>query len=238
MAIVKCIILDDELPGLSYLKGLCEQNSYIEVVKAFTDPLLLLQQIDKLEFDLLITDIEMPEVSGIELADRLIDRHILFVTAYKQFAIEAFDRNAVDYILKPIRPERFNEAIQRAVARINSEPKKGLKIHLATDQGKTQINTDTILCIMTSEIDSRDKIIIFRDTTSIIAKNISFDSFMEILPGNMFCRINKKTIIAVASVKLFTSQTIISNIRDSKGDYYTFNLTEKYRQEFRRLAGN
>jgi DNA-binding NarL/FixJ family response regulator len=68
---LRCLLLDDELPGLTYLKLLCEQIKEVEVVKVFNDPSLLLKDAPKLEFDICILDIEMPGISGLEVAKAL-----------------------------------------------------------------------------------------------------------------------------------------------------------------------
>ena len=118
---LKCLLLDDELPGLTYLRMLCEQIPELEVVKAFNDPLKLLRASADLEFDLCITDIEMPGLSGLELAQLLKGKQVIFITAYKEFAAEAFDLDAVDYIRKPIQKERLEKAIFKAARLIEKE---------------------------------------------------------------------------------------------------------------------
>lgn len=96
---IKCLLLDDELPGLTLLKMLCEQQPELEVIKAFNSPVTLLQEAPNLDFDLLITDIEMPGMNGLQVADALKGKAIIFTTAYKNFAVDAFDRDAIDLSL-------------------------------------------------------------------------------------------------------------------------------------------
>ncbi len=101
---IKCLLLDDELPGLAYLKMLCEQLPELEVVKAFNSPEVLLNEWKSLDFDLLITDIEMPGMNGLQVADAIKGKAIIFTTAYKNFAVDAFDRDATDYVVKVLTP--------------------------------------------------------------------------------------------------------------------------------------
>ncbi|PTS91110.1 two-component system response regulator, partial [Flavobacterium sp. HMWF030] len=95
---LKCLLLDDELPGLMYLKMLCEQIDEVEIVKTFNNPEKLLADIPNLDFDLLISDIEMPGIDGLHLAEMLENKLVIFCTAYKEYAAEAFNIDAVDYI--------------------------------------------------------------------------------------------------------------------------------------------
>ena len=118
---LKCLLLDDELPGLSYLKLLCEQIHELEVVRAFNNPEIFLKEFPGLDFDLCILDIEMPGINGIELAALLNNKPVIFTTAYKEFAINAFDLDAIDYIIKPVKPERLQLAVNKAIQRINPE---------------------------------------------------------------------------------------------------------------------
>ena len=212
---------------------LCEQIPNLEVVKAFNSPLTLLKEQEDLDYDLLITDIEMPGMNGLQVADVIKNKAIIFTTAYKNFAVDAFDRDAVDYVVKPIRPERLAHAIEK-VAAIMAKPKPTLptQIQLNTDRGKALITADTIFCIVTSKIDSRDKIIILDNDINIIAKNASFEKLMDMLPKNDFCRINKKAIIALKHVQFYAHDIITADKFLPDGSHYTFPLSEIYRTEF------
>jgi len=117
------LLLDDELPSLSYLKMLCEQIEQIEVLKAFNSAQRLLQEAPSLDFDFCILDIEMPEINGLQTANLLQGKPVIFATAYKEYAADAFDLNAIDYIRKPIKLERLQQAIQKLLALRNTAPK-------------------------------------------------------------------------------------------------------------------
>lgn len=108
---IKCILLDDELLGLRYLKMLCEQIPEIEVVKSFDNPEKLLKEAADLDFDLCILDIEMPGINGLSVANLLNDKPVIFTTAYKDFAVEAFELDAIDYITKPVKKERLQKRL-------------------------------------------------------------------------------------------------------------------------------
>lgn len=233
---IRCLLLDDELPGLALLKMLCEQIDELEVVKAFNSPQALLDEWESLDFDLLISDIEMPGMNGLQVADALQGKAVVFVTAYKNFAVDAFDRDAVDYVIKPVKPERLQQAIHKAVSRIVTGLVEPKKIQLNTDRGKALISTGKIFCIITSDIDSRDKVLLLDDRSRITAKNCPFEKLMELLPSQSFCRINKKTIIALKHVQYYSHDEIITDMLQPDGKHYTFGLSEIYRQEFSKLV--
>lgn len=229
---IRCLLLDDELPGLAYLKMMCEQFDELEVVKAFNSPQTLLDELPNLEFDLLITDIEMPGMNGLQVADAVKGKAIIFTTAYKDFAVDAFDRDATDYVVKPVKAERLKQAVEKVVERMARKEKESKQIVLNTDKGKAVINTAKIFSIITSDIDSRDKILLLNDRTKITAKNNSFEKLMEMLPAHEFCRINKKVVMALKHVQYYSHDEIIADVIHSDGKPYAFPLSEIYRSDF------
>ncbi|WP_200845660.1 LytTR family DNA-binding domain-containing protein [Sphingobacterium sp. 18053] len=229
---LKCILLDDEIPSLRFLKMLCEQISGLEVVKAFNDPAPLLKEYRKLSFDFCILDIEMPEFNGFDLAKELKDFPIVFSTAYKQYASDAFDINAVDYMRKPLSLQRLQQAIMKVEQLISKRSETVSFAQFNTNKGKTVLYFEQINYVQIAEVDSRDKTVYLADGSFILLKNISFDKLMEILPEQDFIRINKKEIIATKIVKFFSADEITSNLSDDQDLPLLFNLGESYKKMF------
>lgn len=228
---IKCLLLDDELPGLTFLKMLCEQIPQLEIVKVFNHPEKLLSEVSNLDFDLCILDIEMPDLNGIAVANLLQDKYIIFTTAYKEFAVDAFDLDAVDYITKPIKKERLEKAIAKVLERIEKREKKKF-IRINTDKGKSVLFFDNLLYIKTSDADSRDKIAYLKDDSTLTLKNISYEKLQNQLPKSMFCRINKAEIIAIEIVKFFTHDEITTNITLPNGKPMILSLGLSFREDF------
>lgn len=235
---IKCLLLDDELPGLTFLKMVCEQMDELEVVKAFNSPQTLLDEWQSLDFDLLITDIEMPGMNGLQVADAIKGKAIIFTTAYKNFAVDAFDRDAVDYVVKPVKPERLRQAVQKVAARMAKPQEVTKQIQLNTDKGKALINTGKIFCMVTSTIDSRDKILFLNDGSKITVKNSSFEKLLEMLPEAEFCRINKKAVIALKHIQFYNHEEITADMIYPDGKNFTFPLSEIYRNDFMKRVKN
>lgn len=114
---IKCILVDDERVLLNELCTLIEQTEKLKIEGAYQDPYEALEKIKSTQVDAVFLDIEMPKLNGIELAKKIAkynsDIQIVFVTAYKQYALKAFDVSAVHYLLKPITEEKLDEAITR-----------------------------------------------------------------------------------------------------------------------------
>jgi two-component SAPR family response regulator len=109
------IAVDDEPPALKVVENFCEKVGFIDLVKTFTKPHDAVKYLFKFPTDLLFLDIRMPSVTGIEIC-RLIpqDTMVIFTTAFSEYAVEGFNLNAVDYLLKPFTYERFLQAVNKA----------------------------------------------------------------------------------------------------------------------------
>lgn len=229
---LKCLILDDEIPGLTYLKMLCEQMPELEVVKAFDNPEIFLQEISDLDFDFCILDIEMPGMSGIELAKRLNGKPVIFITAYKEYAAEAFDIDAIDYLRKPATKERLNQAIAKMDKHLKTKSSERQFIQHNTDKGKTLIFFNQLRFIKTSEIDARDKIAYLADGSVLTLKNVSFSALFDQIPKKQFIRINKQEVISIDAILSYTFDEIITNLKSENGQNLKLTLSEIYRSEF------
>ncbi|MCJ8153306.1 response regulator transcription factor [Chryseobacterium sp. SSA4.19] len=234
---IKCVILDDELLAISYLKLLCEQIDHVEVVKAFNDPKAFLNEIDQIDCDVCILDIEMPGINGLQVAELISgSKKIIFTTAYKEYAAEAFDLNVVDYVRKPIKKERLAQAFEKAQTLIQQPARKDF-IEWNTNIGKTVIFTAQIVYIKTSEIDSRDKDIILNDGTKMVLKNLNFKNLLDMLPAKDFAQVNKKEVIALSSIKIFSTTEIITTIPSENGHFLKLQIGETYKSSLMELFG-
>lgn len=114
---LKAMLIDDEIFGLKELQYHLKKIKDIDIIGSFTNPLEGFLNIEALAPDVIFLDIEMPETSGIYLAEQIASKYpkidIVFITAYNQYAINAFEVNAIDYILKPFSFERIKKCISR-----------------------------------------------------------------------------------------------------------------------------
>jgi two-component system, LytTR family, response regulator len=123
---MRVLIVDDEPLAQTALVSILKARQDVEAFDCAGDAVEALDKLSKNSYDVLLLDISMPEVSGIELVDRLKENgpllpSIIFVTAYEEYAIAAFEKQAVDYVLKPFSADRISEALNRAFRRVASE---------------------------------------------------------------------------------------------------------------------
>lgn len=224
--------MDDELLGLSFLKLICEQIPDIEVVKVFNNPSVFIAEFENYDFDFCILDIEMPEINGLQVAKLIENKPVIFTTAYTEFAADAYDLNAVDYVRKPVKVERLQQAISKVKLLFSTQKTKPKSIQINTNKGKSIVFFDQLFSISTSEIDSRDKDARLTDGSTLVLKNISFEKLKQLLPPSDFVQINKKEMLATSSILSFTYDQILVKIPFDNDSQKKFVLSEVFRTDF------
>lgn len=129
---INTIIVDDEPLARKRILRLLAQETDVEIIAECGDGLAAISAINEHQPDLIFLDVQMPEISGFDVLSELDSQTVpavIFVTAYDQFTIQAFDAHAVDYLLKPFSEERFRQAVSRARQRL------GTNCHVSTDKG-------------------------------------------------------------------------------------------------------
>lgn len=115
---LKTVIIDDEKIAIKSLENLCKKVATLDLKASFEDPIEALNYVTKESIDLMLLDIEMPELTGLELLDKLPSLpQVIFTTSNKEYAYEAFEYEVTDFIKKPITKDRFLKSIQKAVSR-------------------------------------------------------------------------------------------------------------------------
>lgn len=223
-----CVLLDDELPGLQYLKLVCLQIPGLEVVRAYNDPQKLLRDAPTLDFDFAVLDIHMPGIDGLAVAEAIRGRPVIFVTGHQEYAADAFDLDAVDFIRKPLDKERFEQAIRKLSTRLPAAPAAPAFARLNSAQGKILLYFDQVLLISAADGDPRDKQVTLRNG-QILLKNISFTQLLALLPADQFRQVNKQTLVALKAVSYYNATEVTV---DLPGGKRSIPLSETYRPGF------
>ena len=125
---IRTVLIDDERPALKGLEFMLKKYDSIQIIGMYTNPIEAIDVIANLKPDVVFLDIEMPQLRGIDAASAILDAcegvEIIFVTAYDQYAIEAFELNSLDYLLKPVATERMDKTIARVLTHKNKHQEK------------------------------------------------------------------------------------------------------------------
>lgn len=220
-----CIIVDDEPPAVRILEKYAGQLPYLKCVATASKALDVLQLVERHRPDLLFLDIQMPDLTGIQLSAILKDKvRIIFTTAYPQFALEGFEQNAVDYLLKPIAFERFISAVEKVRGRLDAETpipteEAGEAYFFVKTDGRNRyrrIATEHILFVESI----RNYVVIHTPDEQVITYN-TLKSFEENLPVSRFVKIHKSYIVALDKIeKTDTGEVWIAGKNLPLGDTY------------------
>ena len=231
---MKCVIIDDEPLAIDVVESYVQQVGGIEIVAKCTNPLEAIILLNKHQVDLVFLDIEMPNLTGIDLV-KTIDNmpQFIFTTAYPEYALDGFNLNATDYLVKPIPFHRFLKAISRAKEKYELENKVVVNTPLIDNSGITnvdnfifvkseyeniKINIDTIVYIQ----GLKDYIKIYlSDTSKPVLTLSSFKDILEKLPASKFIRVHKSYIVNIQHIKAIQkAKILVQDIRIPVGETY------------------
>lgn len=223
---IKCIIVDDEFPARILLKEFIEKVPNLELVGNFKSGLEALPVIQNGGIDLMFLDIQMPDITGINFLKMLTHKPlVVFTTAYSEYAIESYQLDVLDYLLKPFSFDRFMQAVGKAMLRLAPAPQP---VTLKTEQTEDELSPMKDLMLVKADhkihrIKYNSIIYIegLREYVTIFCENgekiITLESLRNLeatLPTNMFMRIHKSYIVRIDKIKaLYGSQLKIEGVQ-------------------------
>jgi two-component system LytT family response regulator len=224
---MKCLVIDDEPKAVEILSDYIEKVPDLKCIATFRDPLKALNHIQNNPIDLLFLDINMPDLSGIQFLNAL-EHHplVIFTTAYSEYALDSYDYDAVDYLLKPIEFDRFLKAVNKAYRR-HKEEKKG-RLPLRGDSGYIFIKSGTDYHKLDTSnilyIKGTGNYLTFVTLNKEILTLLTMKEALEIIPPQ-FHRIHKSYIINLDHVELIDTEEVkIKDQRIPIGDHYRDSL--------------
>ena len=203
---IKAIAIDDEPPALKVVTNFCERIDFIELQKTFIKPGEALQYLEKNPVDLLFLDIQMPSLSGIDLYKSVKNTMVIFVTAYSEFAVEGFNLNAVDYLLKPFSFERFLQAVEKAKREFKTiQDLNASHLFIRADYSLIKIELRDIQYI--EGLDDYLKIHLL--SRKPVVARMTMKNILELIPETEFVRVHRSFIIPVKRIKAIKNKTIL-----------------------------
>jgi len=207
---LKCVVVDDEPLAALLIKSYIEASDNLEVGYVFEDAIAASEYLNNYKTDLLFLDINMPDISGIDLFKSLKHKPmVIFTTAYKNFAFEGFELEAIDYLLKPIDYLRFKKAVNKAKEFYRYQNEKQApdlveSIFVHSEYKLIKINLPDILFIESLE----DYIKIHLQDSKMVLTLIPLKKMMEKLPADRFKRIHRSFVVAIPKIKTIHNRKI------------------------------
>jgi len=227
---IRYLIIDDEHIAHDIIKGYCDLLPNMQLMKNCYDALEAFEYLNKNEVDLIFLDLNMPVLKGFEFLKTLKNPpKVIVTTAYQEFALEGYEHNISDYLLKPFGFERFLKAINKAFDTsvsqnvISSENSVGSnRIFVQSNKKHIQLELESILYIEATG--NYTKIVTTAETITIREK---FSAFLEQLPQNEFVQVHKSFAVATKHIKSIEGNIIfISNYKIPIGKMYKLNIIQ------------
>ncbi len=212
--LIRTLIIDDEELGRELVKNYLRHSQEIQIIGECSNGFEGAKAINELKPDLIFLDIQMPKIDGFELLE-IIDHtpQIIFITAYNEYAIKAFEMNAVDYLLKPFTEERLIEAVSKAKLRMRVSSNTGnvasglLEFHNQAKETierivvKTGNKINVITCDKILYFEAQDDYVMIHTNEGKFLKQSTLKFFESRLDPNMFIRVHRSYIIQIDKIE-------------------------------------
>jgi DNA-binding LytR/AlgR family response regulator len=234
---MKCTVIDDEPYALDLMRGYVAKTPFLELTECFSNPFKALSFLTSTRVDLIFLDINMPEVTGIQLIKSLpTPPKVIFTTAYPEFAAESYEYNAIDYLLKPVRYERFLKAVNKAAEFLNQN---GLSLPAAevADERLADIvikSGTRFIKIDPNEIlyvEGAGNYMIFHTAGQKIMALLTMQEVIESLPADLFIRIHKSFIVSLKHIDMIENHDVRIHGID-------LPIGNTYQEQFLKRIGN
>ena len=223
---MNCIIVDDEPLAREAMKLLIEESSNLQLIGSFNSASTASDFMEQHVTDLVFLDIQMPGLTGIEFARTLV----IFTTAYTEYALDSYEVDAIDYLIKPVEAERFQKAVDKALSYhslLLKEEKEAIEMVVTADyffvkaeRRYFKVNFSDILFIE----GLKDYVIIQLSDQRIITR-MSLKAIFDLLPKSTFLRVNKSYIVNTGHIESFDNNDIFIKS-------YEIAIGNSYRDDF------
>ena len=198
---LSCIIVDDEPLAVRLLESYVEKTPDLELVASFTDSITAINAIKTQKPDLLFLDIQMPNLDGMELAHSLpVETRVIFITAFKEYAFESYEVNALDFLLKPVRYNKFLAAVEKArnlYQQPVAQPQQPNTVFIRVEGEWRNVIIDQITYVN----GMKDYVLFYLDNEpKPLITHLTMKAVEEMLPSDRFLRVHRSYIIAVDKI--------------------------------------
>lgn len=227
---INCIAIDDEPLALSIIETFCAKVPFLQLQKTFTDTSEAARFLRKFPVDLVFLDIQMPDMLGTDFyREHAKDKMVIFTTAFSQYAVEGFDLNAIDYLLKPIEFQRFLQAANKSQEYFNylhlSDHKTQQHLYVRSEYSLVKIAFSDILYIETLD----DYLKIHLKTKKTVLTKMNLKNMMSKLNSSEFVRPHRSYVVPLSLIESVRGKTIhLSDIEIPIGVKYEEDFLKAY----------
>lgn len=224
---LRCIVVDDESGAVEILSRYVAESPELELVGAFRDSIKALTFLASTDVELVFLDIDMPNLDGMHLAELIRDKgiQVVFCTAYAEYAVESYEKNALDYLLKPISFERFEQAVKKAVKARAKAPGGEQPAALGTPDKKLFIKSGPKIhqvdCRELLYMEKQGHYIVFHTQDGELLSRMNMQDLLDTLPAGNFLRVHRSYVIALDKIDtIYKHELVIRGKRIPIGDSF------------------
>ena len=224
-----CIAIDDEPKALEVIERYFQKISLASLKATFREPLKAIEFLNLEKVDLIFLDINMPDISGMQLLQTLSPRPlIIFTTAYSQYAVESYELNALDYLLKPVTFERFLMAINKAAAALSSKNTTAMDEDAAVFiKSGPQTHRVKVSEILYLEKNGNYITVHLKDGNILIRENMG--DIFDLVPAADFIRVHKSYVVGIRHISMIeVHQLIVNGEKIPIGSTYRDSLRDRF----------
>ena len=235
--LLSCIIVDDEPLAVKLLESFVAKTPELQLLASFTDSVEAINVVKEQKPDLLFLDIQMPDLNGMELAHMIPPTtRVIFTTAFKEYAFESYEVSALDFLLKPIRYNKFLAAVEKAKQWYEREPSaddaKSTSLFIRVDGELRNVTIDNITYVS----GMKDYVMFYLDGESKpLITHLTMKAVEAMLPTDRFLRVHRSYIIAVDKIKkidrndcIYIGEEIIHVPEGYQQAFHTFIETRSF----------
>ena len=224
---MNCIAIDDEPKALEVIERYCKKSDLVDLKATFREPVKAIEFLNREKIDLIFLDINMPDINGMQLIQTLTTKPmVIFTTAYSNYAVESYNLNAIDYLLKPITFERFLAAVNKAANSLPIQNKPSAKednggtVFIKSGPHTYQVRIADIIYL---EKDGNYITVHLKDKQILIRENMG--DIFDLVPPAEFVRVHKSFVVAIKHITMIeVHQLIINDTKIPIGSTYRESL--------------
>jgi two-component system LytT family response regulator len=209
---MNCIAIDDEPKALEVIERYCQKSDLVDLKATFREPVKAIEFLNREKIDLIFLDINMPDINGMQLIQTLAAKPmVIFTTAYSNYAVESYNLNAIDYLLKPITFERFLAAVNKAANSLPIQNKPSAKedggtVFIKSGPHTYQVRVADIIYL---EKDGNYITVHLKDKQILIRENMG--DIFDLVPSAEFVRVHKSFVVAIKHITMIEVHQLIIN---------------------------
>ena len=217
---MNCVIIEDEPRAIEVIERYIVKLDFLQLLNSFREPLPAIDFINHEQVDLLFLDINLPDINGLQFFNSLTHKpYVIFTTAYPEYAIESYEVNAVDYLLKPISFERFLKSVTKVQNLINKPSSSSIGSSVIFIKSGGQTHRIHLAEILFLEKDGNYLTICLKDRKILVRENMA--DIFKLVPETEFVRIHKSFVISIRHLEMIEQhQVTVGKVKIPLGPSY------------------